>query len=247
MKNKAKEVESSKGLRVHTPHGTLIAAITGDADYPGIQISLETNSLQGNEMLLTVVEYSETEHGCGYYPDRPWLMHRQKIEVPPARRGESWELDHRVTPGLQTRAYEKPTSDDEEQMHCTYHYGYPLPQATDSHDLAVSAVQPALENPDAEQILKLHDALVKTCNNVESLEDVLGIEYLRDGCNNDVEKAAVLIAKLRAAITEVDTDMLWQELVCGLSDSLMCNSITLDLAMSMSPENLLHVASAKAF
>lgn len=232
-------------LRVNTPHGTLVAIPTGDAEYPGIQIELESKELPGGNAFLTAVEYSETEHGCGYYPDRPGLMQRQKNEVPPERRGGSWERDHLVTPGLQTRAYETPTSDDEEQMHCTYHYGYPLPAAGSRREPTATAQQ-VPKTPSAGRILQLHDAMVKNWHDVESMENVLGIEYLLDGCGNDLEKAAVLISKLRAAIAEAGTDMMWQELVCGLSDCLTSDSLILDLAVAMKPEDLLHVTSAQA-
>lgn len=233
-------------LRVQTPHGTLVATPTGDADYPGIQIGLESKGLPGSDALLTVVEYSETEHACGFYPDRPGLMQRQKNEVPAERRSESWERDHRVTPGLQTRTYENPASDDEEQMHCTYHFGYPLPAAGAPSEPSAAAAQPGPKTPDVDRMLQLHNAMMKTCNDVETMEYALGIEYLRDGCNDDVEKAAVLVSKLREAVDEKGTNMMWQELACGLSDCLTSDYLALDIAMTMTPQELLHVAAAQA-
>lgn len=108
-------------ISIKTPMGELVAFTDqNEPEYPGICIALKEQN--GYERILTLVEYQPGEEKgglCGYYPDNPDEMAREKAEVPMCcRKGESG-----ILPGLVTRSWPNPW-DNEELYHRTFHHGY---------------------------------------------------------------------------------------------------------------------------
>lgn len=102
-----------------TQTGLLKAVNSGyGEEYPGISISVITET---GENGISLVEYSSSEHVCGFDPQHPEIEKKERAEVPLQRLAEDGET---VTPGIIIRAWKAYSVPDDSEMgvvrYCPY-------------------------------------------------------------------------------------------------------------------------------
>lgn len=112
------------GIRVPSPHGTLVAHSFGDEEYPGILIELERGKEPGDNVSLALVEYIPGgESLSGFYPTDPLRMAKEAQEVPDSRKTHNQYGRECVSAGFVTRAWPHELLDEELHIR-TFHDAY---------------------------------------------------------------------------------------------------------------------------
>lgn len=143
-------------ISVKTPHGTLVAYVTGDTDYPAIAVDLIPEGTEKEAISLSLTEYIPGGESIADYGIGKSESERQKAEVPAERIG--YRNDGKIiTAGFVTRAWPDETHD----MDChtrTFHVGYPIPDRAKLTVIAQKYLK-GIDNADADDVVELFNSI----------------------------------------------------------------------------------------